>query len=310
MFSGALRRLGKNGAQGFSLLDNEGPPFAGLDWFHVSGQTVPPTEPTAQEVPAGIVRQSEVMRSDFLYWMTELKETPSFNRKKWEWFLGLQNAFAHFGGDFDGKRAIGFGVGLEPIPDLLAKIGFEVLATDYREGQEAHLWADTEQLSATLLDLNSRSIASPELFSERVTYRDVDMNNIPDDLTGAFDFVFSFCSLGHIGGYHNGLNFVRESTRLLKPGGLAVHTTELDLSTRLDILESPALSLYRAEDLQSLVEDLVRDGFDLPEHSFTLGPGAAEQWVDREPWSQIHLRLDVLGHDVVPFGIVVKKPMD
>ena len=57
------------------------------------------------------------------------------------------------------------------------------------------------------------------------------MNAVPDDL-GRFDLVWSSCALEHLGTPQAGLDFIMRTLDLLEPGGLAVHTTELELTPR------------------------------------------------------------------------------
>ena len=56
-------------------------------------------------------------------------------------------------------------------------------------------------------------------------FRAVDMNDIPPDLRG-FDFTWSSCALEHLGTLRAGADFVVEQMTCLRPGGVAVHTTE------------------------------------------------------------------------------------
>ncbi|MFC7553839.1 methyltransferase domain-containing protein [Pseudoroseomonas wenyumeiae] len=60
-------------------------------------------------------------------------------------------------------------------------------------------------------------------------FRAVDMTRIPRDLHGQFDLVWSACALEHLGSLRAGENFILEAMRCLKPGGIAIHTTEFDL---------------------------------------------------------------------------------
>jgi hypothetical protein len=73
-------------------------------------------------------------------------------------------------------------------------------------------------------------------------------------------------------------------------------------------MDSPALSFYRREDLDELLKDLKSDGMDVPPHDFDIGPGLADQHVDREPYTRTHLRVDVMGYEVITVGIVFSRP--
>lgn len=278
-----------------------------LSWHEISGIDWIPNAPSHVAPRAGIVTQQALCSPDFYFWTRAINEHPTLHRKQWEYFLALQTVWASTGGDLSGKRAIFFGVGLDPIPALLASLGAEVLVTDYRSGPNSEAWRNTGQLSENLLELNSRALCPDDVFEEKCSYREVDMNQIPVEFEGEFDFVFSFCSLGHIGGYQKGLDFIIHSGSVLRPGGVAVHTTEIDLSGHLRVLESPDLSLYRRADLERTLKRLTEEGFQVPEHRFHPGPGFADQYLDKEPFSSTHLRHDVLGHETTAFGFVFSR---
>jgi hypothetical protein len=215
----------------------------------------------------------------------------------------------HFGETSKTKRtAIVFGVGTEPTVAYLASVGWHVTATDYFDGEIASTWQETDQLVTSLSDLNSNGLCPPEKFSERVRLLNMDMNNIPEDLDGKYDLVWSLCALGHIGGYENGLDFIKRSGKLLKKGGLAVHTTEMDSSAGIDRLEEPNLSLYQRADLEGVLSSLKDQGYTVPDHDLEIGDGALDAFVDVSPYREHpHLRLDVLGHVTTPTSLVFSK---
>ena len=79
-----------------------------------------------------------------------------------------------------------------------------------------------------------------------VTHRAADMAAIPPDLMlGGFDFVWSVCSLEHLGSLEAGERFVMAAMRCLKPGGIAVHTTEYNLDATGPTLEDGPTVLYQ-----------------------------------------------------------------
>ena len=99
-----------------------------------------------------------------------------------------------------------------------------------------------------------REICDPDVFRERVTFEAVDMNDIPRKFRGGFDFCWSACSLEHLGSLEHGLTFIENSMDTLKEGGVAIHTTEFNLSSNDDTFETRDLSLYRRRDIQELVD--------------------------------------------------------
>ena len=48
------------------------------------------------------------------------------------------------------------------------------------------------------------------------------------------------------------MDFVINSMRVLKPGGVAVHTTEFNLSSNDDTIEARDLCVYRRRDIELL----------------------------------------------------------
>jgi hypothetical protein len=276
-------------------------------WSGWSGIESPPKLPSREPLTPGILKQTDVLSSDFWYWMTQLKEQPSLQNKQWQYFMVLQSAYALLDPS-PAKRAIGFGVGREPLPALLASWGWSVVASDYFDGDHAVDWSRTDQMVSARDDLNDRAICPPREFDRLCSLENIDMNTIPPQYDGGFDLVWSLCALGHIGGYWAGLDFVRSSLRLLRPGGIAVHTTEMDLSSDLVTLDTPGLSLYRRRDLEQFLEDVRNEGYVVRLHDFNMGPGILENYVDAPPFGPIHLTLDVLGHQVAAVSLVIQAP--
>jgi hypothetical protein len=63
--------------------------------------------------------------------------------------------------------------------------------------------------------------------------------------------------------------------RILKPGGLAVHTTEFNLSSDLGTIESPDFSVYRRCDIDEFLARMATEGFIVSSVDWTLGDGFA-----------------------------------
>ena len=244
-------------------------------------------------------------------WCSLLRETPRLVRKQWEWVYILQ-ALWDRGVMRAGARGLGFGCGQEPLAAALATFGCEVVATDLdAEDLRSQVWRDTDQHASGRVEaLNDRGICPPDLFRRRVTYRNADMNLIPDDLRD-FDFLWSSCSLEHIGSLRHGMDFVRRAMACLRPGGWAIHTTEFNLSSNEATLESPTLSFFRLQDLERLTSELAAEGHEvLP---FNLHPGntVCDRFVDLPPfqawWERVHLRLRIADHTITSVGFLVRK---
>jgi len=205
-----------------------------------------------------------------------------------------------------GRRGLGFGVGKEPLVALFASMGCEVVATDQSsEEASAGGWTDGVQFAGNLADLNDKGLCGSEAFEQLATFRTVDMRSIPSDLVG-FDFTWSSCAFEHLGSLEEGLRFVREQMRCLRPGGVAVHTTELNVSSDVDTVRDGPTVLYRRRDLAEVIRLLRRQG-DRADLDFTLGQTEDDLHVDRPPWSGSHLRLEIEGYVATSFALVIQK---
>lgn len=188
-----------------------------------------------------------------------------------------------------GKRGLGFAVGSEPLPSLFASFGCEVVATDLDEQEATRLgWTTTwpgssrSQHARQLADLNADSLCDPDQFARLVRFRVVDANAIPDDLDG-FDFCWSTCAFEHFGSITNGRRFISAMLRCLKPEGVAVHTTAINLcSNDATLDDNPGTVLYRQRDLEDMADDARAVGRDL-DLDLRLGTGDADTLVSYPP---------------------------
>jgi hypothetical protein len=255
-----------------------------------------------------IVSERRFMDRNFFYWMALLKEEPRLHSNQFQYHAILDKACPMVSGSHDMPKAIGFGVGSEPIPAALVDLGFEVTATDYLDGEQAREWQATGQLISSPMGLNNRGIADAKDFEARFHFRNMDMNDIPEHLNSSFDLVWSTCALGHIGGYQKGLDFIVRSARLLKPGGWAVHSTEIDLSHEPERFDTPSLSLYKLEDLMTLVQRLKQEGNLVMPIKETAWQGLSEKYIATEPWGEKpHLRIRVLGREIASIVLVFQR---
>jgi hypothetical protein len=192
----------------------------------------------------------------------------------------------------EGKRGLGFAVGEEPLPALFASRGCSIVATDLEAADSrAQVWADTAQLAVSVDKLERPGICDPELFRERVSFRPVDMNRIPPDLIN-FDFTWSSCSFEHCGTIQLGLDFVVNQMQCLKPGGVAVHTTEFNLTSDDKTLTDGGTVIFRHRDISDLVRRLEQSGHFVEPLAYSLGTTPADMHIDTFPYAEApHLKL-------------------
>lgn len=226
---------------------------------------------------------------------------PVWHRKLWEWVFICHHIldFIH-----EGYRGLGFGVGTESLPALFASFGANILATDAPDDKGQ--WSHGDQWSGNLQRLRAPHIIANALFDERLSFRPCDMTNIASDLKG-FDFTWSSCAFEHLGDLDAGLRFVENSLNTLRPGGIAVHTTEFNLSSDTDTVDRGGTVLYRKRDIDDLLERLRDQGHMV--RPFVMGPFSnfLDHHVDVAPYTgSPHLKLRLAGYVTTSAGIVVK----
>jgi len=243
----------------------------------------------------------------YAHWCKAMGVGLHMHRKQWEFVFILHSLHVR-GAIKAGARGLGFGVGREPLPAVFAARGCEIVATDLAaEDERAQAWHDTSQHVSDVENLIWPRICPPETVRRQVTFRPVDMTNIPSDLRD-FDFNWSSCAFEHLGSIAAGLRFIEKTMDCLKPGGLSVHTTELNLSSNRKTVDNLSTVLFRRRDFEELALRLTEQGHEVMPLCFDSGDQPLDRHVDLPPYSaNDHLRLAL--HDFVStsFGIVVRK---
>jgi 2-polyprenyl-3-methyl-5-hydroxy-6-metoxy-1,4-benzoquinol methylase len=233
--------------------------------------------------------------------MKELREPFQVHRKLWE-FCAIAQVYAEEVGH--GGRVLGFGVGKEPLAGFFAMRGAEVLATDAPE--DAANWTETGQRATTVDDLLTRfSELNEEGLVGPIYFRTVDMNNIPPDVkNGYFDFTWSAGSLEHIGGARQSIDFICESMKCLRPGGIAAHTTEYGYPR----LNTPNLCFFDVNDVAEIQDRLEAQGDELLPVDLESGGEPDDFIVSRPPAYKLpHIRCYVGPHVTTSLLLVARK---
>lgn len=234
---------------------------------------------------------------------------PALHRKVWE-FVYVLRAAEQCGVLEEGRHAVGFGVGREPIPAALAASGVSVVATDLDASElESGPWAKTGQHLSALEALSAPDIVPDDILERRVAIRYVDMNTIPDDL-GSFDLAWSCCALEHLGSARDGLEFVLGTLDLLRPGGVSVHTTELELTARATTAEYGNIVVYRPCDLDAFAREVRDRGFSIETNWYVAMETAPDRWIAHHPYDDsAHLKL-VIGDSIsTSVGLLIRRPV-
>lgn len=243
------------------------------------------------------------------YWTKAMKEKNIYHRKIWELVYICQSLYEN-GMLVPGKKGLVFGVGKECLPDLFASMGCEITATDLDlQSAEEKGWVEgSMHVESSFLELNSKHLCTKEQFLEQVKYREVDMNNIPDDLRD-YDFCWSACALEHLGNIEKGLEFIKNSMKTLKPGGIAVHTTEFNLYSNDKTLEARDLCLFRKKDLEKVIKELEEEGNIVYPFDWHVGKEVIDNFVDLPPFGKkiVHTRLLINGYPCTSAGLIIRK---
>lgn len=243
----------------------------------------------------------------FRRWAETLGEEWRPHRKLWEHcFIGA--ALEMHGCLSAGKKGVGFAVGTEALPSVFAARQASILATDLPEADSrSRIWAPSGQWARGLGALNSRGLCSQESFDRLVEFRPVDMTQIPADLTG-FDFSWSSCALEHLGSIEAGLKFLERQMDCLVDGGIAVHTTEFNLTSNDETLDVGRTVIFRLRDIESILDRLTGQGHAVEPVSLDLGAHELDKYVDQRPYSKVnHLRLEYQGFACTSIALIIKK---
>lgn len=270
----------------------------------IQNQSIP--LPSLLNPVSQLCTQNQFDEDIYKYWLKEIKENKCYHRKQWE-FIYILQAVATNGLLTSGKKAIGFGVGKEPLPAVFAKNGVTVLGTDLNtEFARSSGWVNTNQHAANLDDLNNRDICDPKEFIKLVDFQFLDMNQIPIHLVD-FDFCWSSCAFEHLGSLEAGIKFVENSLKCLKPGGLAVHTTEFNCLSDKHTIESGDTVLFRKRDILELETRLKKNGHNLY-LNLNLGDQEIDRYIDIPPYtSNYHLKLQISEYTTTSLGIIIQK---
>jgi hypothetical protein len=256
--------------------------------------------------------QAQLESAAFQGWLARMRDTRhTMHRKGWE-YAYIAQALAERDMLRPGRRGLGFAVGRERLPALFAGLGCDITATDLSADDPGSAeWAETGQHASGAEAIAGGDVTPPEVLRQRVSFRSVDMRAIPADLRG-YDFAWSSCSLEHLGTIARGTRFILDALECVRPGGVAVHTTEYNLSSNFWTMPSGRTVLFRRRDLEGIAKRLRAAGHEV-DLDFTLGNGAAERIVDSPPYrTDVHFRLRLRWlrlrwFDVTSFGLIIRK---
>ena len=263
-------------------------------------------EPTLENPVSQLVTKAQLDSDIYKYWCEKIHETPRYHRKQWEYVYVLQ-ALQQLNKLREGSRGLGFGVGTEPLPALMASMGCTVVATDMAPELASDIgWTQSNEYAGGLEKLNNRGICDPEIFQQRVTFQVADMKNLSTSFRD-FDYVWSSCALEHLGSIELGLKFIEDSLLCLQSGGVAVHTTEYNLSSNDETIDHEGTVLFRKKDIEGLIAKLTAQGHHIT-MNFNEGGHVLDYYIDIPPYTaDTHLKLLLQKYITTSLGLIVTK---
>jgi hypothetical protein len=233
----------------------------------------------------------------------------NLHRKGWE-FCAISQVLAERGMLCSGRRGLGFAVGQEPLPALFAAYGASILATDLQLEESSEGWVNSGQHAASVEVLYKSSLIDRKAFDSLVTFRPADMRTLEGFVPNSFDFLWSSCAFEHLGTLQRGIDFVLASTDLLRPGGIAVHTTEYNISSNGDTLAAGQDVLYRRRDIEELDRRLRLKSCGCEAVDFNPGTHPYDLDFDRPPYystGRKHIKLECRGYVCTSILLVIQK---
>jgi SAM-dependent methyltransferase len=263
--------------------------------------------------------QTDIESDWAAHWFQELKVPVIFHRKLWELSYVLQ---ALYESDMvrAGARGLGFGCGAEPVASYLAAQGVDIVATDLPPtDREAQGWAASGQHASVPETMFHPHLVTREMFDQNVHLKFVDMNALPPDLTG-FDFCWSICALEHLGSIERGMDFISNAMESLRPGGIAIHTTEFNFLDDKQTLDNWPTVLFQRQHFEAIAERLNTAGHHVAALDFDVGSKPLDRFIDLPPYphdwpahltdwagTAAHLKLSIDGFVSTCFGMIIRK---
>lgn len=295
----------------------------GYDLARRMGEALPPPRSDSVARHVGLRSKASTqadIESDWVaHWTGQLKIPVVYHRKIWELAYVLQAIHEH-GHMAPGAKGLGFGCGVEPVPSYLASRGVAVTVTDLDHADaKAKGWVATNQHVTSLEQAFHPHLVERETFDRLVDQRVADMNAIPDTLQG-YDFCWSMCAVEHLGSIRQGLDFLENSLKTLRPGGLSVHTMEYNIEADGPTVDNWPTVLFQRRHLEAFAERLTAQGHEVAAFDFDVGQKPMDQFIDLPPWhhdmpeedarrlgTPMHLKVGIEGFAATCFGIIIRK---
>jgi hypothetical protein len=264
------------------------------------------------EITSKLANQRDFLAPWMKRTLAAIHMVPMNHRKQWE--LGyIVHIVSTYKLCTEGTYGMVWAAGKECLISYFASQGCHITASDIDITDDAAKgWSQTNQHSALKEQLWYANLVNKSVFDKKVTYRSANMNVIPKDLIlePKFNFIWSTCSVEHIGSITLGMRFVLNAMTTVKPGGIAIHTMEFTLSSLDQTIEEGSTVFWRKGDILRLKHDLTHLGYIVFPIRWEAGDLELDKNPDLPPYKGYdHIKLLIGEHVVTSFCIIVKKPL-
>ena len=263
---------------------------------------LPPGGPFPMALTSRPSTQADLEANWSRYWSAQIQEPHTIHRRVWEHAFVLQ-VLAQSGKLRPGMKGLAFDPG-GPLPAYLAAKGCTITAVG-KEPPSADML-----FRGALLDRAT--------FDQNVKVLTADTGALPHDL-GGFDYCWSIGSLQHAGSIAKAFAFLDATADTLKPGGVAVHTTEFNFANDHETIDNWGTVLFQRQHFEQMAERLGRKGCKVLPLDFNVGSQPLDRFIDVPPfemsglnvkdWSRdtMHIKVNIDGFPCTSFGIIVAR---
>jgi SAM-dependent methyltransferase len=287
------------------------------------------TRPSAQLLASKPATQADIEADWAAHWIRELGVTRVYDRRLWRQIYVLQSLHAS-GALRDGARGLGVScrpATIERLARYLANRGTDVVAAlpCAPTGDAGDIYGNTPGRAIDPPQGNADPDADPATAAPSPVCR-VDLDDIPANLRD-FDFCWSVCALEHLGSIRQGLDFIEHALATLKPGGIAVHTTEFNYANDTQTIDNWPTVLFQRRHFEEIASRLQAKGHHVQPLDFDTGALPMDRFIDVPPyygeltangndfWTACHrsgeplsqLKIAIDGFPSTWFGITIRR---
>ncbi|MDX1923722.1 MAG: hypothetical protein SFT91_00560 [Rickettsiaceae bacterium] len=284
--------------------------FASLSGPHIQGKlfTIHDTEPNFS--PEYMLQSQSCTQSQFDSFgykdlVSQLDQQPQYNRRQWE-MVYIIKALQERSMLTSNKNGVGFGLISDPLRSLFAKPGMQIVFYQVNK----IISEDQGQIYAQQVESLGNHFDDKALFnnesSNSILIKKLESSSIPSEFQ-IFDFLWSSATASYLGSIDKGERFILDSVNSIKPGGVAVHILEYNLSSNEGTIFEGSVVLFRKKDIQKIVTNLVQKGHEV---YLNLNPGSGklDYYIDPPPYKpNPHIKAKIGGYASTSFGIIIRK---